>query len=396
MPRGDTGIGPADWFFLSRLDGRSPVRVICQLVGMTEAEGLQSSERLLRAGMVRTEASVGPSLGRRAEASPSQAASTRPVSKVEAPDASRGAVSTPPPARGRASEVPAGGEADPMEQTLSLCSERWPISFERFVFDPVEAVDHGELSARDVRVVLYMHHHLRRVSYYDLFCVAPTADVADLRAAYYRLSRAFHPDRWFRRPIGQFRTRIEDIFKWVNRAHSVLTHPTKRRGYDNILRRGWVGEWQLEDEQRATARRPATSDAAPSGTPAALSRASTDPGARRSATMLRMRARQLESQGHWTEAVDQYQRAMALEGTTELHIALIECMFRAHAQDSDIAQELQRAQLAAPRDSRVLLLRAEHARRTGRDSEARQLFEEVLALDPSNAVARMGRDRLST
>jgi hypothetical protein len=93
-----------------------------------------------------------------------------------------------------------------------LLQRNWPIPFDKFVFDPADLDAGPELDSEQKQVLLYFHHHLRRVTYYQLFGIEPTADASSIRSAYFLLSKAFHPDRWFRRNIGPFGARVEDIF----------------------------------------------------------------------------------------------------------------------------------------------------------------------------------------
>lgn len=308
-------------------------------------------------------------------------APTRPMASVGAPD----------PARQSANEKSSAGKPSAASGFApDLVQRNWTIPFDKFVCDPEDLREGPELDVDQKQVVLYFHHHLRRVTYYQLFKVEPAADPATIRNAYFTLSKAFHPDRWFRRDIGSFASRIEDIFKWVNRANGVLSNAQKRKGYDNLLRQGYIGEWQLEEK----ASRPSTAGAPiPERQKAPVATASE--AQKRAASVFRARAIQAESLAQWSSAIDQYQRALQLDDTSELRIALIECMLRAQRPTTEITAELERARQAAPGDVRLMLLDAEHARRQGAIARATRLYNEVLKVDASNPVARMGLERLS-
>lgn len=270
-----------------------------------------------------------------------------------------------------------------------LVQRNWPIPFDKFVFDPADLDDGPALDSEQKQVLLYFHHHLRRVTYYQLFCIAPTADAASVRSAYFAMSKAFHPDRWFRRDLGRFAERVEDIFKWMNRANSVLSSPQKRRGYDNLLRQGYIGEWQLEEKGAKPSPAVASVPERQKSPPTTSTEAQ-----RRAAHVFRARAIQAESLAQWTAAVEQYQRALQLDDTSELRISLIECMFRAQWPTTEVTAELERARQAAPDNIRLLLLDAEHARLLGATVRASRLYNEALKLDASNLTARQGLERL--
>jgi tetratricopeptide (TPR) repeat protein len=55
--------------------------------------------------------------------------------------------------------------------------------------------------------------------------VKPGADAKEIKKAYFKLSKEFHPDRFFRRDIGDFKQRLDRIFKRVQDAYERLTNP---------------------------------------------------------------------------------------------------------------------------------------------------------------------------
>ncbi|MFP6639661.1 MAG: J domain-containing protein, partial [Myxococcota bacterium] len=52
-----------------------------------------------------------------------------------------------------------------------------------------------------------------------LLGVAENADEKKVKRAYFKLSREFHPDRYFRRDLGPYRARLERLFKEIQRAY---------------------------------------------------------------------------------------------------------------------------------------------------------------------------------
>jgi curved DNA-binding protein CbpA len=67
---------------------------------------------------------------------------------------------------------------------------------------------------------------------YAVLGVSPDADVAHIRRAYYGMSRSWHPDQFYRRAIGEWRERIDEVFAGINRAYQVLSDPESRAAYD--------------------------------------------------------------------------------------------------------------------------------------------------------------------
>ncbi|MEZ4218794.1 MAG: DnaJ domain-containing protein [Myxococcota bacterium] len=65
-------------------------------------------------------------------------------------------------------------------------------------------------------------------AYHDLLGVARDADAKEIKRAYFKLSKEFHPDRYFRREIGGYAKRLEAIFKRILEAYELLSDPTAR------------------------------------------------------------------------------------------------------------------------------------------------------------------------
>jgi len=100
-------------------------------------------------------------------------------------------------------------------------------------------------------------HRADKLNHYELLGVAMGADRAEIRAAYFALSKTFHPDSYYGKRLGSFKAQMEVIFRKVTDAYEVLGRNKKREAYDRYLGRSIAvsaAEQQISRvEQRAEA-----------------------------------------------------------------------------------------------------------------------------------------------
>lgn len=68
-------------------------------------------------------------------------------------------------------------------------------------------------------------------SYFEILRVPATATAADIKRAFYRESRVYHPDRFFHLPDAQAKADINSLYKRITEAYYVLREDGKRRKY---------------------------------------------------------------------------------------------------------------------------------------------------------------------
>src|SRR5881227_4378609 len=64
--------------------------------------------------------------------------------------------------------------------------------------------------------------------YYESLGVARTASDAEIKKAFRKLARKYHPD------VAKDKKKSEEKFKEINEAYEVLSDPAKRRKYDML------------------------------------------------------------------------------------------------------------------------------------------------------------------
>lgn len=170
----------AEGYLLSRIDGRTPWRLLREIGGIPAGDVDRCLERWLDQGIVSL-VTTG----------------SRPSAQV---------VGGKSPAAARA----------PMD-AASVPPQKLPI--DPSLLDPTLDID------CDVqRRILEFELSLAR-PYHELLGVAVGSDPKTVKRAYFKLSKEFHPDRYFRRDIGPYQQRLERIFKRVLEAHEILSDP---------------------------------------------------------------------------------------------------------------------------------------------------------------------------
>lgn len=70
---------------------------------------------------------------------------------------------------------------------------------------------------------------------YEMLLLPRSADVSAIKKAYYKLSKEFHPDKFYRKNLGPYKEKLEIIFNKVNEAYRVLSDTAGRAEYDQLV-----------------------------------------------------------------------------------------------------------------------------------------------------------------
>lgn len=99
-------------------------------------------------------------------------------------------------------------------------------------FEPLSS---AELRRREI---VMLHQSLGTRSHFDLLGVPRDATEAQVREAYFRLARQFHPDGQHEPELSGLRDALEAIFRRLGEAYEVLRNPRIRAVYERNLNRG--------------------------------------------------------------------------------------------------------------------------------------------------------------
>ena len=115
--------------------------------------------------------------------------------------------------------------------------------YEGMIFSPADMADGRELTEEQKKRILLVEAHLDDWNHYRLLDVKRTGSAADIKTGYFKVSKEFHPDTFFRKDIGKYAERVDRIFRAMKAAYDVLSKAPVRAAYDETL----IGEITPEE-----------------------------------------------------------------------------------------------------------------------------------------------------
>jgi len=194
-----------------------------------------------------------------------------------------------------------------------------------------------------------------RITLYDTLGVKADASEQDIRAAFRRLTRDHHPDRF----SGEKRHAAEQRFQAITEAFNVLSRPESRERYDRELAQRSGGPSGSQIDAREIARRLAA----------------------KGAESLRA--------GRVQEAVEQLKAAVDHDPDFDrANYFLGLALGRLRGRARDALRHLERAAGADPHNAVYKSHAAAAALAAGMASRAERLAQDALALDPTSDKAK--------
>jgi curved DNA-binding protein CbpA len=102
-------------------------------------------------------------------------------------------------------------------------------------YDPKELDSPADLSPAIKKRILDMYFRLDDLDHYTLLGVTKEVDKKAVKRAYFELAAHFHPDKYFKKNLGTFKSKMEILFTRVTEAHDTLVDPQKRAEYDAYI-----------------------------------------------------------------------------------------------------------------------------------------------------------------
>jgi curved DNA-binding protein CbpA len=95
----------------------------------------------------------------------------------------------------------------------------------------VAVAEQVDLDPERQKEILEIEARLVTASHFELLGVRAGASGEEVRAAFREASRKFHPDRYFGKSLGPFRSKLDRIFQRLAEANQTLTDPDRRQAY---------------------------------------------------------------------------------------------------------------------------------------------------------------------
>jgi curved DNA-binding protein CbpA len=194
-------ISPAEAFVVSRVDGTTSIADIAEETGKPLEEVQELLERLSLLGVIALD-EPPPTMERRVSPAPA----ARPSGQFRL-----GPI------------VETNGPVDVKHPAASL-------------YDPAELEEDVEIDPARRRRILDMYYGLDQLTHYQLFGVEPSADKKAIKGAYFEIVNVFHPDRYYGKKVGSFKTKLERVFARLTESYDVLSRNASRSEYDAYLK----------------------------------------------------------------------------------------------------------------------------------------------------------------
>jgi len=79
--------------------------------------------------------------------------------------------------------------------------------------------------------ILERHRRLSELNYYQLLDVSEKVSASELKRAYFKLAKRYHPDALARAGLESLKTKANEVFSQIAKAYTVLSDPEKRKQY---------------------------------------------------------------------------------------------------------------------------------------------------------------------
>jgi tetratricopeptide (TPR) repeat protein len=207
---------------------------------------------------------------------------------------------------------------------------------------------------------------------YQILGVSPNASAMEIKKAYFRLAKAYHPDRHHEPGMEALREVLEVLFDRLTQAYGVLSHSQTRR---------------QSDESRSLPPQSPSVQVKPEESPQLTQPQEADQGIRGEAALLA---------GNLKEAIACFESAVRQDGSNAHYHALLgQALISVPDRRKEAETELQRALELDPSNADYYVFLGQLYLKLRSMGRALMQFEEALRLDPVNAKAKAQVEKLT-
>lgn len=321
------GVGPEEYFLLSRIDGNTQLRSVLLDSGLSVDKAVGIIMRLRAIGAILLPGEASPPPAKAVTPPP-------PKTPTNQQPALRTAAGSPSPGPNP------GGAAFTHDLSLPATTP-----------DELRALaEDVELTETERRRILAMARLIDKNDPYLLLGVSGAADPKTLKRAYFLLSKEVHPDRYYGKRLGTFAERLTSVFEATSRAYNKITSGNKRTSSSQTA---------IENDQPQTPQEYAAE--------------------------LFDRACQLEVGGDALGAMKLFAAAVRVDPQTRYLRRATSCALQA-GQPRTAVEYAKKAQMQAPNDVSSARLLASAFRAAGKLSDAEDVLLMAMALKSENDV----------
>lgn len=104
------------------------------------------------------------------------------------------------------------------------------VSHEEVISEPLAGID-----AEFLKTVESMYASSEHATHYGFLGVSQWATLEEIKRAYFKMAKEFHPDRHFNLPSEDVKRKLNSIFARITDAYTELSSPDKRKEYDRKI-----------------------------------------------------------------------------------------------------------------------------------------------------------------